>query len=55
MKVKVKNSTAKKNSPDSRLAFSKFLQDPMIAGALLVFAFIALMFALNEFVAARGF
>ncbi|MEK7581488.1 MAG: hypothetical protein AAB512_04340 [Patescibacteria group bacterium] len=35
--------------------FSKFLSDPLIASALLVFAFIALMFSLTEFLKARGF
>jgi len=55
MKPKAKNPSAKKTTSGDKFSFLKFLQDPMIAGALLVFAFIALMFSLNEFVAVRGF
>lgn len=48
---------AKKNSNEparKNFTFTKFLADPVVATALLVFAFVALMFALEQFTRARG-
>lgn len=49
-----KTKTVAAKETQKNLSFTKFLSDPVIATALLVFAFIALMFSLNEFLAARG-
>ncbi len=45
----------KDNKGSKHQTFSAFLSDPMIAGALLVFAFIALVFSLHDFLNAKGF
>ena len=55
MKSQSVESKGKVGNPKSKITFSKFLSDPLIASALLVFAFIALMFSLTEFLKARGF
>ncbi len=50
--IKSGSKSAKSKSDQS---FSRFLNDPVVAGALLVFAFVALMFSLQQFLAARGY